>query len=227
MRFFLSRFFLILCLVSNAPAFGDNLENMISNLITDKLGENISNIELSLDYKSQIIFSKIKDQNIKNVQLTYFAPNLSSFRVIVTAENEESFDLFGRYNAYIDTPITTKTLAAGTIITESEVSSIRSLASKIRSGYISSMNELIGMQVKRTLAPGVLVRRTDVVKPQVVRQGDNVEMIYVSGNIKLRTNGIALQSGAVGDTVRVKNETTNTVVYGEIKAKNLVEVGGK
>jgi flagella basal body P-ring formation protein FlgA len=83
------------------------------------------------------------------------------------------------------------------------------------------------MQVKRPIASGHMIRQSDIVKPQVVRQGDGVEMVYSSGNIKLRTNGIASGSGAIGDTIRVKNESTGTIVSGVIKSKNLVEVGGE
>jgi flagella basal body P-ring formation protein FlgA len=199
---------------------------MIANLISDKLG-NISDIELSFDHKAKILLPRIKDKNVKNVQLIYFAPNFSSFRVNVTMENEEIFDLFGRYNAYLEVPVATKTMAIGTILTESEVTTIRSPASKVSPGYTTSLSEIIGMQVKRPIASGHMIRQSDIVKPQVVRQGDGVEMVYSSGNIKLRTNGIASGSGAIGDTIRVKNESTGTIVSGVIKSKNLVEVGGE
>jgi flagella basal body P-ring formation protein FlgA len=215
-----------MCLSLPTYVFSDNLENMIANLISDKLG-NISDIELSFDYKAKILLPRIRDKNIKNIQLVYFAPNFSSFRVNVTMENEEVFDLFGRYNAYLEVPVTRKTMAIGTIVTESEVTTIRSSAGKVRPGYATSLSEIIGMQVKRPIASGNMIRHGDIVKPQVVRQGDGVEMVYSSGNIKLRTNGIASGGGAIGDTIRVKNESTGTIVSGVIKSKNLVEVGGE
>jgi flagella basal body P-ring formation protein FlgA len=227
MRISLNRVVLVLFFLIPCCVFGDSLESMISNLISDKLGNNISDIELSFENKSKAILSNIRGQNINNVQLSYFAQNYSSFKVSVTLENERVYDLFGRYNAYIDLPVPSKMIKTGTIITEAEISSVRSPISKMKSGFITSPDELLGMQVKRALAPGALIRHSDLVKPQVVRQGDGLEIVYNRGNIKLRTSGVAIQSGAVGDTVRVKNETTGTVIYGIVKAKNLVEVGGE
>ncbi len=227
MKTILSRFILVLFLLLPICTFGDNLDNMISNLIGNKLGYSISDIELSFDHKAKLLLPRIRDKNVKNVQLVYFAPNFSSFRVNITMENEEVYDLFGRYNAYIDVPVTTKAMSAGSILTETEVTSIRSPASKIRPGYIASIGEVLGMQAKRSLAPGSMIRYSDVVKPQIIRQGDNVELVYNNGNIKLRTNGVASQPGAIGDTIRVKNESTGTVVSGVIRSKNIVEVGGE
>ncbi len=218
--------FLVLFCVSNY-AYSIDLEEMVQDLIIERLGENITEVELQFDNKAKFSTLQMKDAEIRNVQLTYFVPNSSSFKISVTTENEEVYEMFGRYKAYVNLPVTTRVIAAGAIITEKDISLLKSPITKIRSGYIVSAEDVIGMQTKRTLGSGILLRQSDVIKPQVIRQNDSVTMVYNSGNIRLRTSGVAAEAGAVGDMIKIKNDTTGVIVYGRVKGKNLVEVGGE
>jgi len=202
-----------------------SLNEMISGLVIDKIGSDVSEVELTFDQKSKNLLNDIKLRGIKNVNLTYFEPTYSSFRVSVTAEDDKLFDLFGRYKAFIDVPVLTKTISSGSIITASDIVSVKTPYARIKNGYATSLGEILGMQVRRAISGGSYIRKGDILKPQIIKQGDNVSMMYNQGNIKLRTNGVAAQSGAMGDNIKVKNDNTGIVVHGIIKGKNLVEVG--
>lgn len=219
------KFLVFIFLLLPHHIFADSLEKMISNLLIDKLGGGVLELELSFDNKSKILLPDVKNIGAKNVSLTYFAPSYSSFRVSVTAKNDKLFDLFGRYKAYINVPIMAKSVSVGTIITETDIISVKSPLSRVKNGYVTSVDDIVGMQARRSLANGALVRNSDVIKPQIVRQGDSVSILYDKGNIKLRTNGIAMQGGAMNDNIKVKNESTGTVIHAIVKEKNLVEVG--
>lgn len=219
------KFFILIATLFSSSVFAESLEEMVSNLIIERMGSEISELELNFDSKSKSLIDNIKNQGVKSVRLTYFEANYSSFRVSVTVKTDQMYDLFGRYKAYLDIPSTARGVAAGTIITEADIVSVKTLYSRVKSGYVISLGDIVGMQVKRRLAGGAYIRKNDIVKPQVVRQNDSVSMIYHQGNIKLRTSGVAQSNGAVGDSIKVKNDTTGTVVQAVIKGKNLVEVG--
>lgn len=220
------RFFIIFATLFSSSVYADSLEEMVSNLIIERLGGDASEIELNFDNKSKSLLPNLKNQGIKSVRLTYYEPNYSSFRVSVTAKSDQMYDLFGRYKAYLNVPTMARGVAVGTIITEADIVLLKTLYSRVKSGYLTSLGDILGMQARRRLAGGAFIRKNDVVKPQIVRQGDNVSLIYDQGNIKLRTTGIAQGNGGVGDNIKIKNETTGTIVHGVIKGKNLVEVGG-
>jgi flagella basal body P-ring formation protein FlgA len=220
------KFFIIIAALCSGPTYADSLNEMVTNLIIEKLGDDVVELELSFDNKSKAQIPNINNKDVKSVGLTYYDPSYSSFRVSVTAKDDQMFDLFGRYKAFVHVPVLSKGISAGTIITESDIMPIKTLYSRVKSGYVIRVGDIVGMQAKRTLAGGSFIKRNDILKPQVVRKGDNVSMIYDHGNIKLRTNGIADQSGAIGDNIKVKNEATGTMVHGIVKGKNLVEVGG-
>ena len=206
-------------------AEASDLEGMIKDLILEKLGTQVSDIELKFDSSTRFQEAKAYGDQVKNVQLLYFAPNYATFKVSITSSEDKTLELAGRYTAYIEVPVTVRGIVQGGIITESDVSTTRTPLSKMKGGYIESTAQVVGMQARRNLGNGVLIRNSDVVKPTLIRQNDSVSIIYSQSNIKLRTVGVAMQSGAIGDNIKVKNESTGIIVHGSIKGKNLVEVG--
>ena len=220
-RLFIS--LILFFLATNACA--SNLEEMIKDLLIEKLPTQVTDIELKYDSKTKFLEATAFKDEIKNVQLLYFAPNYSTFRVSITSNSNMTLELGGRYNAYIEVPITVRGISQGAIITDSDINTSRTQLSKMRGGYLESVEQVVGMQARRNLGTGVLIRNSDLVKPTLIRQNDTVSIIYSQNNIKLRTSGIALQSGAAGDNIKVKNESTKIVVHGTVKGKNLVEVG--
>jgi len=220
---FLVSFVIMLCLALNSNA--STLDGMIKDLITEKLGAQVTDIELKFDSNTKLHEAESYKDQIKNVQLLYFAPNYATFRVSVTSNNDTTLELAGRYTAYIEVPVTVRAIVHGGVITESDISTARTPLAKMKGGYIESIDQVIGMQARRNLGNGVLIRNSDIIKPTLIRQNDSVSIIYNQSNIKLRTMGVALQSGAFGDNIKVKNESTGIIVHGSVKGKNLVEVG--
>lgn len=219
-RFFIVIITLVLaCKISASP-----VEEMISNLIAEKLGSQITDVELKFDSKIKLQEAISYGNEIKTVQLVYFAPNYSTFRIGITSNQENNIELSGRYIAYISCPVTIRNIAQGSIISNSDINTIRTPLSKIKGGYLDSLEQVIGMQAKKNIGTGVLIRNSDLSKPTLIRQNDSVSIIYSSNNIKLRTVGVALESGAIGDNIKIKNEATNIVIHGVVKGKNLVEV---
>lgn len=221
-RRFLISFLVVLCFSLNANA--NNLDGMIKDLILEKLGPQVTDIELKFDSNLKLHEAHSYKDQIKNVQLLYFAPNYATFKVTVTSNNDNSLELAGRYVAYIEVPVTVRTIVQGGVITEADVSTTRTPLAKMKGGYIEAIDQVVGMQARRNIGNGVLIRNSDLVKPTLIRQNDSVSIIYNQSNIKLRTMGIALQSGAIGDNIKVKNESTGIIVHGFVKGKNLVEI---
>lgn len=214
--------------INSLAAYAGNLEDKIQDLIMTKIDNSVAAVQINFDNRSKSIVDKIDNKEVQNIQLAYFAPNYSSFKVhVVLEESGQSYDLVGRYNAYVDMPMTAKGIVAGSIINDSDITTSRVSLSRSNSGFVTSVEGVIGMQAKRSIIAASLIRPSDLMKQQVIHQGDNVSIVYHRGNIKLRTNGVSMQHGAIGDTIRVRNESTGTTISGTVKARNMVEVGGE
>ncbi|MEY3196980.1 MAG: hypothetical protein RLZZ59_348 [Pseudomonadota bacterium] len=206
-------------------SYASSFETNVKDLILEKLSDDIVDVELKFNSQSKLSEIKLATERIKNIQMVNFNPNYSNFRIEIMLDDESALEIGGRYIAYVDLPITSRAIKVGTIITASDLSSVRIPISRSNSSYVSSMSDIIGMQTKRNIAVGTLIRNSDLSKPTLIRQNDSISIVYSNDNIKLRTSGVALESGAIGDYIKVRNENTGIVVHGVVKGKNLVEVG--
>ncbi len=73
---------------------------------------------------------------------------------------------------------------------------------------VSDPTQVIGQSVSRNIRAGDGIARNDVRSPIVVRRGQLVTVRCVSGSLVLRSVLRAMEEGAVGDLVKVKNEKT-------------------
>jgi alkylated DNA nucleotide flippase Atl1 len=60
--------------------------------------------------------------------------------------------------------------------------------------------------------------------PPVIRSNEPVRLVVHLGPIDVTATGIALQEGAVGQTVRVRNQKSQQIILGKVTAPGIVEI---
>jgi flagella basal body P-ring formation protein FlgA len=90
----------------------------------------------------------------------------------------------------------------------------------------SSSGELIGKVARQTLLPGRPVSQAALRQPHAITQGQSALVIFQSGALTITGNAIALQSGATGDMVSVRNTDSGRIIKGTIGSDGAVHVGG-
>lgn len=144
------------------------------------------------------------------------------------AEGEEHRErLRGKYNPMIEVPVVVRRFRSGQRIEAQDLGFDYVDARRLDKGMVMREGELIGKVTRRPLRMHQPVRRSDLDEPPVVERDDLVVMSYSVGNILLRTVGHALDTGAVGDMVRVRNASSKRVVHGRVAAPGEVEVGAE
>jgi flagella basal body P-ring formation protein FlgA len=71
-----------------------------------------------------------------------------------------------------------------------------------------------------------MIRDIDVAPVPVIKSGDPVNVIYVSGEIRLKVSGTSMGNAGVGEMLKVRNEDTGAVLLGKVINKNTIQVGG-
>ncbi|MDP5280355.1 flagellar basal body P-ring formation chaperone FlgA [Sphingomonas sp. DG1-23] len=84
--------------------------------------------------------------------------------------------------------------------------------------------DAVGMEAARNLTAGMIVRRSDLMKPQLVRRGEPVTIRIVSGALVITSSGRALNGGGQGEMVRVVTNTTNRTLDGTIEGSGTVRI---
>lgn len=100
---------------------------------------------------------------------------------------------------------------------------VESRASAAARGALRA-EDAAGMEAARRLAAGAIVRRSDVMQPQLVRRGEPVTIRIVSGALAITAGGRALASGGQGDMVRVVTNATSRTLDGIVDGSGTVRV---
>lgn len=87
-----------------------------------------------------------------------------------------------------------------------------------------SAEDASGMEAARNLTAGNIVRRSDLMKPQLVRRGEPVTIRIVSGALVITASGRALNGGGQGEMVRVVTNATNRTLDGTIEGSGAVRI---
>ena len=94
-----------------------------------------------------------------------------------------------------------------------------------KSVTVLDRSSLVGKTVRRTLLPGLPVPINAVAEPKVVSVGAMVRVVYVEGGLNIATYASALQAGAVGDTIAVRNTESGLTISGVIGKDGSVRIG--
>jgi flagella basal body P-ring formation protein FlgA len=90
----------------------------------------------------------------------------------------------------------------------------------------TSSDGLIGKVARQTLLPGRPVTQAALREPHAITQGQAALVIFQSGALTITGSAIALQSGATGDVVSVRNVDSGRIIKGTIGSDGAVHVGG-
>jgi flagella basal body P-ring formation protein FlgA len=84
--------------------------------------------------------------------------------------------------------------------------------------------QLSGTIAKRDLAPGQAVTALDVHRPAAVTLGSNLFLRVRKGSIEARVSAVALETGAVGDRVRVRTLQAGQEMQATVVGRDLCEI---
>lgn len=93
-----------------------------------------------------------------------------------------------------------------------------------RRGVVESRKDLIGKVARRTLLPGQPILAIAVDNPRLITIGTQVKIVFSEDGLTITALGMALQAGAAGDLIRVRNQDSNLVVVGVIQPDGTVKV---
>lgn len=129
-----------------------------------------------------------------------------------------------RVRLYRQVVVMTRPVAPGQILTHADLRLEERNLDDLVSGFFTDPLRLVGMQMKRSIKPGQPLNRLSVAAPRLVRRGQRVTVLAVTGGLEVRVQGKALADGAQGERIRVRNLGTKRVVEAMVAAEGLVRV---
>ena len=122
-------------------------------------------------------------------------------------------------------PVPAVTIHAGEVIREEMVTE-RAFAPNLLgiAMFIEARPTLLGRMARRTLLPGQPIPSNAVEDPWTVARGAAVKIVVEDNGLSIVTYGSALQSGAAGALIQVRNVDTGVIIRGVVQPDGTVKV---
>jgi flagellar basal body P-ring formation protein FlgA len=118
--------------------------------------------------------------------------------------------------------VPSRDIARGEVIGESDLVYGTIPASTVFTGIITSVDQIKGMEARRMLHAGEIVRSDDIRRPIVVSKGAVVTMTFEAPGVTLTATGRAMSEGGLGDTVTVQNPVSFRLISGIVTGPGAV-----
>ncbi|OPX98283.1 MAG: flagellar basal body P-ring biosynthesis protein FlgA [Syntrophorhabdus sp. PtaU1.Bin002] len=112
----------------------------------------------------------------------------------------------------------------GDVIRRDSVAVRETNLSDRRSTYPSKLEDVVGKTLKRDVPEGTVITSQLLDNPVVIEKGEVVNIIAENSRLVVRAKGRALEKGKMGDSIRVKNTSSDREVYGKVVGDNAIFV---
>ena len=116
----------------------------------------------------------------------------------------------------------THTLMPGDIVRQEDVMANPLL--RPYPGALPSSAVIVGLEVKRYVSANRPLVERDVGPPSAVKANTPVTVMWRAGGLALDMEGRALETGALGDEIRVLNPGTSRTIRGIVVGEGMIEV---
>jgi flagella basal body P-ring formation protein FlgA len=131
----------------------------------------------------------------------------------------------GRFEEMVLISVARQRITRGQVITEDDLEELAYPASRMRKDTVLAMEDMIGKMPRRTISQGRPVRLSELGSPRVLKKGAEVRMRYATPYMSISALGEAMEDGAEGERVRIRNLSSGAVVEAQIASESEVWVG--
>ncbi len=203
-------------------------------MVSDALSQKIK--DAGVDNKFSIAFMNTVNDIIlpagtpANVDVTAFNydPQSETFNAVVVSPSADEplrkINVTGRIERMIPVPVLKNTLRNGDIIGALDIDYIEMSQKKVADGTVLDEKKLLNMTPRRAINSGRPLSYNDLESPKMVDRGDIVTLVFENSGMSLTVKGKSLQSGAMGDSVRVANLDSNKNLEGTVTGHREVTI---
>ncbi len=130
----------------------------------------------------------------------------------------------GDDEAMVTVPVLTRRLPAGHLLVPADLRPARLRASLLRPDTLRAAADAAGKALRHFTAAGEPLASGDLTAPLVVERNARVLMRLMMPGLTVTGRGLALDAGAVGQSIRVLNPASQAIVAAEVVGPGLVRV---
>lgn len=121
-------------------------------------------------------------------------------------------------------PVAARDLSRGEQIGDAEITWVTMNDNEVVANAVTDETALMGRVTRHPVRAGQALRSYDITRPTAVVRGKAVTIVWATASMNLTVQGQALQTGGIGDSIRVANTKSKTSVVAEIVDEHTVRV---
>lgn len=222
---------LILCIAPSALAQDSNYENLnqLKSKVTNFLKQQYS------EYKTPPTITINKIDNRLKLQKCPQEPDLKiksgdkkfgPITVFISCASKKPWSLYipATVTGYANILVSVQGIFRGTILEQKHLKVQKVDLSKAYYGYFTNPEELIGMQVSRTIPAGIIINQSFIELPDIIKKGQDIFIRASAKGINVQLKGKALMNGKLGQIIKIKNSSSGKIIQGKVISASKVVV---
>ncbi|MGI6681051.1 MAG: flagellar basal body P-ring formation chaperone FlgA [Bdellovibrionota bacterium] len=154
------------------------------------------------------------NKKIANVLLSVASSNGDTQKIAVSANIEE----------WKDVPVANRQIYKGEVVGESDFIMARMNLSKLPKESLDVEKEVIGKEATRNINKGDVFSNNTLILPPIIKQGEKIKIVYETSLLSAVATGVAMQDGGENERIKIKNDSSNKLLEGEVVEQGLVRV---
>jgi flagella basal body P-ring formation protein FlgA len=217
----------VLCAMTALPAFAGTTDASIVDRVisyyaldtsaytVEVVSSSLTNTELA---PSEISFTPLSDKE-----------PIGLFTILVTADRNGAVVDRGqvrlRIRKFADVAVLSKQVKFHQSLDQTVVAVKRMEVTNLREQPLAAGDDPSGYRAKRNLTVGQILTNEAIEPLPVIESGSEIAIVATGGAFSISAEGIALQDGARGEQIRVKNTTSGRILTGRVVDSHRVAVG--
>ncbi|MDQ7015105.1 MAG: flagellar basal body P-ring formation chaperone FlgA [Gammaproteobacteria bacterium] len=201
------------------------IESEIIKFIQKNSRLSATNLEIEVNTLDQNLQLKPCD---KKIEVAYAGKQNNTGRVLLkvhcSGPHRWKIYLSAKIDYKVKALMTRRSLPKNSILTAKDINITEQKLSNLPRGYYSSLNELNGLQTKRTLRKNQIISPYQLTKQDLIKSGDTILLIAQRAGIRVSMQGRALNKGANGDKIRVKNSSSGRIIEATVIRNGVASV---
>jgi len=199
-------------------------KELLQNEISAQISTATTADKLAVDFAKGKI--ELQTATSEDIQLTSFEldEKAKRFTAFLTIAGLAPVEISGRYIEFIEVPALKRKMTSVDIIKAEDIAYVDLDARKAERGFVVDEAELIGKSPARIIFANKPIIAAQIKEQTLVEEKKPVTIYFKNNLIVMQDMGIAMENGAKGDLIRVKNSTSGIIINAKVTGENLVEV---
>ena len=242
MKSYLAQQFIITLMAAtmclSSVAYANQTTRQIRSAVEDYVGQRLSSManhplfkgSSNIEIKVGRLDSRLKLARCANNDLMIqdHSGSLVGGRYLLkaTCTGDNTWSLYVPVSISVIKPVVVATRAVprGATLQADQLQLVDWEVNRLRYGYFGAIKQVLNRPLRKPLNAGIPVLPDHLGITQIVKKGDGVLIEASKGLVSVKSPGIALSGGGVGEQINVRNRRSKKIVRAVIVAHGLVSV---